>query len=211
MLQLMPASVIKWRCRESYLEVEADTCGSTATVGVRARLKMWHHLAWNKDQGFESGQQQHWRQTALLARLLLCLPALKLDSVLGMVRSFRPTHLVRHGQQRRGWWQRTSSKETRLMTPPEKVHQRAEAWKDCRNCPPSSRSPPSSLLPLRTLALSAMLQRRWQNCSLPEVGMLNLSSRKVARIPKGKSLKFLLALKRQCFFVFVVVVVEISH
>lgn len=96
LLQLMPVFGVKWRGRESFLEVEADTKGISwqySPCNSCAGLWVQHPTARNKDQGLESGQQQHWRQTARLARLPSCLPAQELDGVVGIVRSFRPTHL----------------------------------------------------------------------------------------------------------------------
>lgn len=96
LLQLMPVFGVKWSCRKSFLEVEADTKGISwqySPCNVCAGLWVRHPTARNKDQGLESGQQQHWRQTARLARLPSCLPAQELDGVVGIVRSFRPTHL----------------------------------------------------------------------------------------------------------------------
>lgn len=92
-------------------------------------------------------------------------------------------HAFGHGEQKRGWWQTTSAKETRLMTSPERVHQIAEAWQDFAEmemAPHPLAPPPASLLPLRTLALSARFRGDGKNHSVPEVGML------ISKPPRGR-------------------------
>lgn len=108
-------------------------------------------------------------------------------------------HTFGHGEQKRGWWQTTSAKETRLMTSPERVHQIAEAWQDFAEmemAPHPLTPPPASLLPLRTLALSARFRGDGKNHSVPEVGML------ISKPPRGRKtpLGFLKGRLRVLFF-----------